>query len=141
MVQYSARPLGSVTEKNAIISGINQSIIAWLPACLGSVDGCMVIFCWTHVEAKTRAGMSALRGLPLMDGFSARSIHRKPEFSGAAENMGTTGIQVYNFSDNPTRLSGLENTTWIRTLNSPMRMGIWTIIGPRQPKGLTPASL
>jgi hypothetical protein len=45
VIQYRARPLGSVNEKNAIISGINQSIMAWLPDCLGSLDGCMVIFC------------------------------------------------------------------------------------------------
>ena len=28
VIQYTARPLGSVNEKNAIIRGINQSIIA-----------------------------------------------------------------------------------------------------------------
>ena len=28
VIQYRARPLGRVNEKNAIISGINQSIIA-----------------------------------------------------------------------------------------------------------------
>ena len=28
VVQYNARPLGKVNEKNAIITGINQSIIA-----------------------------------------------------------------------------------------------------------------
>ena len=111
VVQYSARPLGKVNEKNAIISGINQSIIAWLPACLGSVEGCMVIFCCTQVDANTRAGMRTLMGLSLMDGDFARSNHRNPGFSGAAENMGATGIQVYIFSDSPTRLSGLENTT------------------------------
>ena len=50
------------------------------------------------------------------------------------------GIQVYIFSDNPTRSSGLENTVWINTRNKPMSTGIWTIMGPKQPKGLTPAS-
>ena len=135
VIQYSARPLGSVNVKNAIINGINQSIIAWLPDCRGSVDGCMVIFCWTHVDTKTSTGIIRLLGSDL-----ARSSHRKRESIGAAENTATAGIQVYNFSDRPTRLSGRENTTWINTRNSPIRMGIWTIIGPRQPKGLTPAS-
>ena len=47
---------------------------------------------------------------------------------------------MYNFSDNPTSWSGRENTIWSNTRKSPMSMGIWMIIGPRQPKGLTPAS-
>jgi len=135
VIQYRARPLGSVNEKNAIISGINQSIIAWLPDCLGSLDGCMVIFCWTQVVAKTVTGMITFVG-----SGTDRSSHRKFAFNGAAEKMGATGIQVYIFSDNPTRSSGLENTVWINTRNSPIRTGIWTIMGPRQPMGLTPAS-
>ena len=135
VTQYNARPLGSVNEKNAIIRGINQSIIAWLPDCLGSVDGCMVIFCWTQVDAKTRTGMMMFVGSD-----ADRSSHRKFAFSGGAECTGATGIQVYSFSDRPTRSSGLENTVWINTRNSPISTGIWTIIGPRQPNGLTPAS-
>ena len=136
VTQYRARPLGRVNEKNAIISGISQSIIAWFPDCRGSLDGCMVIFCWTQVETKTSTGMISLVG-----SGSARSNQRKVEFKGAAANIGATGIQVYNFSDSPTRLSGREKTSWINTRNRPIRMGIWTIIGPRQPRGLTPASL
>ena len=135
VIQYRANPLGSVNEKNAIIRGINQSIIAWLPDCLGSVDGIIVIFCWTQVDAKTSTGMIMLLGSDL-----ARSSHKNPESKGAAENMGATGIQVYIFSESPTRLSGRENTTWIKTRNRPIKIGIWTIMGPRQPKGLTPAS-
>ena len=135
VIQYRDRPLGSVNEKNAIIRGISQSIIAWLPDCRGSVDGCMVIFCWTQVDTNTSTGKISLVGSD-----SARSSHRKRESKGAAENMAADGIQVYNFSDRPTRLSGRENTTWINTRNSPIRIGIWTIIGPRQPMGLTPAS-
>ena len=135
VVQYSDRPLGRVNEKNAIISGISQSIIAWFPDCRGSVDGCMVIFCWTQVEMKTSTGMISLVGSD-----SARSNHKKVEFKGAAVNTAVIGIQVYNFSDNPIRSSGRENTSWINTRNRPIRMGIWTTIGPRQPKGLTPAS-
>ena len=135
VVQYRDRPLGRVNEKNAIIKGIIQSIIAWLPDCLGSLDGCMVIFCWTQVDTKTSTGIIMLVGSDW-----ARSNQRNFESRGAAENTCATGIQVYSFSDSPTRLSGRENTTWINTRNRPIRMGIWTIIGPRQPKGLTPAS-
>ena len=119
VTQYRARPLGSVNEKNAIIRGINQSIIAWLPDCLGSLDGCMVIFCWTQVEAKTITGMITFVGSD-----ADRSNHRKFAFSGAAVYMGATGIQEYSFSDNPIRSSGLENTVWINTRNSPIRTGI-----------------
>ena len=36
--------------------------------------------------------------------------------------------------------SGLEKTVRINTRNKPISTGIWTIMGPRQPKGLTPAS-
>ena len=106
VIQYSDRPLGSVNEKNAIIRGISQSIIAWLPDCRGSADGSMVIFCWTQVDANTSTGKISLVGSD-----SARSNHRKRESKGAAVKMGANGIQVYNFSDRPTRLSGRENTT------------------------------
>ena len=47
---------------------------------------------------------------------------------------------MYSFSERPTSLSGVLNSVWIRTRNRPMRMGIWTTSGPRQPMGLTPAS-
>jgi len=80
VTQYRARPLGSVNEKNAIIRGINQSIIAWLPDCLGSLDGCMVIFCWIQVVAKTVTGMITFVGSD-----TDRSSHRKFAFKGAAE--------------------------------------------------------
>ena len=135
VIQYRDRPLGSVNEKNAIIRGISQSIIAWLPDCRGSVDGCIVIFCCTQVETKTSTGRIILLGSD-----SARSSHRKLESIGAAANIGATGIHVYSFSENPTKLSGREKSIWINTRKRPIRMGIWTIIGPRQPKGLTPAS-
>ena len=68
-----------MNEKNAIMRGIIQSIMAWLPDCLGSVDGCIVIFCWTQVETKTSTGMIRLVGSE-----RARSSHRKLESNGAA---------------------------------------------------------
>ena len=95
----------------------------------------MVIFCWTHVDTNTSAGMTTVNG----SGWP-RSSQRNSAFSGAAEWMLTTGIQLYSLSESPTRSSGLENTVWINTRNSPIRMGICTTSGPRQPMGLTPAS-
>ena len=77
--QYSDRPLGRVKEKKAIISGISHSIIIWLVDCRGSVDGVMVIFCWSQVETKTSTGMTTLLG-----SGSERSIQRKVALSGAA---------------------------------------------------------
>ncbi len=79
VTQYTARPLGSVNVKNAIIRGISQSIIAWLPDCLGSVDGCMVIFCCTQVDTKTSTGKIRLVGSDC-----ARSSQRNFESNGAA---------------------------------------------------------
>lgn len=76
--QYSDSPLGSVNEKNAIISGISHSIIIWLVDCRGSVDGVMVIFCWSHVETKTSTGITMFVG-----SGSDRSIHRNVALSGA----------------------------------------------------------
>ena len=78
-IQYSDRPLGRVKEKNAIISGISHSIIIWFVDCRGSVDGVMVIFCWSQVETKTSTGMTTLVG-----SGSDKSIHRKAALSGAA---------------------------------------------------------
>ena len=135
VTQYRDSPLGRVNEKNAIISGISQSIIAWFPDWRGSVDGCIVIFCWTQVETKTSTGMIILVG-----SASARSSQRKDGSMGAAEYKDAIGIQEYSFSDSPTKSSGRENTSWINTRKRPIRIGIWTTMGPRQPKGLTPAS-
>ena len=79
-VQYRARPLGKVKENTAIISGIIHSIMVWLPCCLGSVDGTIVIFCWTQVVTNTSTGNNMLVG-----SGSAKSSHRKSAFSGTAE--------------------------------------------------------
>ena len=68
-----------MNEKNAIIRGISQSIIAWLPDCLGSLDGCMVIFCWTQVDTKTITGI-----INFVGSDADRSSHRNCAFSGAA---------------------------------------------------------
>ncbi len=77
--QYSDRPLGNVKEKKAIISGISHSIIIWFVDWRGSVEGVMVIFCWSQVETKTSTGMTTLVG-----SGSDRSIHKKLAPSGAA---------------------------------------------------------
>ena len=102
-IQYRDSPLGRVKEKNAIISGINQSIIIWLVDCRGSVEGVIVIFCWSQVETKTSTGITTLVG-----SGSDRSIHRNDAPNGAAVYIGKKGIQAYHFSASATRLSGRE---------------------------------
>ncbi len=49
IIQYKASPLGKLKENTAISSGIIQSIMVWLPCCLASAAGVMVIFCWTQL--------------------------------------------------------------------------------------------
>ena len=79
----------------------------------------MVIFCCTQVVAKTSTGI-----IKFVGSDCARSNHKKLEFSGAAEYIGAIGIQEYSFSEKPTRSSGRENTVWIRTRKSPIKIGI-----------------
>ena len=85
-IQYKARPLGKVKENTAIISGIIHSIMVWLPICLGSVEGTIVIFCCTQVETKTRTGMMILVG-----SGSDRSRPRNLGSSGAAAKVMAKG--------------------------------------------------
>ncbi len=54
--------------------------------------------------------------------------------------MGKIGIHEYSFWDSPTKSSGEANNVCISTRNNPIRMGICTTSGPRQPMGFTPAS-
>lgn len=69
--QYKASPLGKVVVKKPNISGIIQSIILLVDACLGSADGMVVIFCIIHIDTATRIGNTgSLSG-------SARLSHRK----------------------------------------------------------------
>ena len=69
-----------------------------------------------------------------------KSSHRKWGFTGIAEWTGTNVIHEYNLPERFTRSSGLLNNVWMRTRNSPIKIGIWMINGPRQPMGLTPVS-
>ena len=80
-IQYIAKPVGKLKENTAINSGIIHSIMVWLPCCLASVAGLMVIFCWTQEETNTRTGMMTTVAWV---GLSAKSMPRKLEFSGAA---------------------------------------------------------
>ncbi len=79
-IQYIARPVGKLKENTAINSGIIHSIMVWLPCCLASVAGVMVIFCWIQEDANTRTGMMTTVALV---GLSAKSMPRKLAFSGA----------------------------------------------------------
>ena len=85
-IQYRARPLGKDREKKAIISGIIHSIMVWLPCCLGSVDGVMVIFCWTQLETNTNKGMGKVSGSAL-----DKSNQRNLGSSGAKEKAAEKG--------------------------------------------------
>ena len=106
-IQYMDSPIGNWTEKKAIIIGIIQSIIVWFDCCFGSVDGLTVNFCWTQVETNTNPGISTIA---IDSGLEPKSKPMKEAFNGAAECTGTTGIQEYSFSDNPTSSFGWENT-------------------------------
>ena len=79
--QYIAKPVGKLKENTAISSGIIHSIMVWLPCCLASVAGVMVIFCWTHEDTNTRTGMMTTAA---PTGLSARSMPKKLALSGAA---------------------------------------------------------
>ena len=80
-------------------------------------------------------------GITMGDGSGRlRSIQRKPLFTGIAAWIGTNVIHAYSLSERLTRSSGLLNNVWISTRNRPIRIGIWTIRGPRQPIGFTPLS-
>ena len=79
--QYIANPVGKLKENTAISSGIIHNIMVWLPCCLASVAGVMVIFCWTHEDTNTRTGMMTTAA---PTGLSARSMPKKLALSGAA---------------------------------------------------------
>ncbi len=87
-IQYRDSPTGKLKEKKAISSGIIHSIMVWLPCCLGSAAGVMVIFCWIQVETNTSSGMRNSEPGP-----SARLIPKNLASNGAAAYMGKMGIQ------------------------------------------------
>ena len=65
--------------------GIIHSIIRWVLCWRGSVEELMLIFCWAHMLApESRGRIAVLSGL-------ARSIQRKPRFTGTA--LCSTGSQ------------------------------------------------
>jgi hypothetical protein len=87
-IQYRGSPLGQPREKTPRNMGIIHSIIFWLDCCLGSMEGVMVIFCWTQVDAATSTGRTKLVG-----SGSARLNQRNLSCRGAASYMGTKVIQ------------------------------------------------
>lgn len=88
------------------MTGIIQSIILFIDACLGSVDPLVIIFCCTHIEPPTRMGRSTLEG-----SGSERSSHRKPSFNGIAS--WTPGTQAQSLWERLTRPSGLLGRAFI----------------------------
>ena len=77
--RYNPRPIGNDNVRKPNIRGIIQSIIVLVDCCLGSVEGALVIFCWTHVEAPTKTGIISLVG-----SGSARFNHKNELLSGIA---------------------------------------------------------
>ncbi len=131
--QYSARPLGKFSVKNPNIAGIIHSIIRLVEACRWSAVGIVVIFCMIHIDTPTKIGMTNGDG-----SGRARSIQRKLLFIGIT--LWTWGSQSYRCLDRPTRLSGFDGTVCRIAWYSPIQMGNWMNMGPRQPSGLTPRS-
>ena len=134
-IQYRGNPLGHPSENAPRKMGIIHNIMVWLDCCRGSGDGICVIFCCTHVVTATSTGITTLDGSGWL-----KSIHRNPLFTGTAACIGTNVIHEYSLSERFTRSSGLSNSVSISTRNNPMRIGICTISGPRQPIGFTPLS-
>ena len=92
----------------------------------------------THMDAPTTMA-STQPTAPACWAVVARSSPRKLLSSGTAEL--TWGSHEYRCSDSPASLSGVDGNVWRRAWYRPMKMGNCTTIGPRQPMGLTPASL
>ena len=118
--------------KKASITGIIHSIMLLVDCCLASAVGIVVIFCWAQVEIPTRMGR-----IGVGSGF-ARSSPKKMEFRGMA--VSATGFHEYRRWESPTRSSGLVPRLFRSAWYSPIHMGSCTTIGPRQPRGFTPAS-
>ena len=118
--------------KKPNIRGIIQSIMRLVDCCLGSAVGIDVIFCRRNIEAPTRMGSMGVGS------GRARSSEKKMLFSGTTP--WTQGSQGYRCLESPTRLSGVEGRVWRRAWYSPIQIGNWMNIGPRQPSGLTPCS-
>ena len=81
-IQYRARPLSKFNVKKPNISGISQSIILLVDACCAFIDGMVVIFCISHIDAPTSTGSRKLNGAGLLLENAARSIDRNWPFSG-----------------------------------------------------------
>jgi hypothetical protein len=79
IIQYRGSPLGQPRENTPRKRGIIHSIMVWVDCCLGSMEGVMVIFCCTQVDAATSTGKMNMVG-----SGSARLIQRKLGFRGAA---------------------------------------------------------
>ena len=82
-IQYKGNPLGHCREKTPRNIGIIHSIMVWLDCCFGSIEGVMVIFCWTQVEAATSTG-----NINLVGSGSARFMPRNSLLRGAASWIG-----------------------------------------------------
>jgi len=53
-----ARPLGKLSVMKPNSKGIMVPIMVFIWLWLGSMEGMVIIFCCTHIEAATRTGMT-----------------------------------------------------------------------------------
>ncbi len=112
--------------------GIIHSNMRLVDACLGSAEGMVVIFCTRKVVRATSTGRIGVgSGAP-------RSSPRNVLSSGIS--WFTLGSHGYSLPDRSMSASGVEGSIARRVWNSPMKMGNWSTIGPRQPMGFTPCS-
>ena len=81
-IQYTASPIGKLKVRNPNIRGIIHSIMLLVWACLGSVVGIVIIFCWTHMEPPTRMGIR--KGILSSLAGPDRLIHRNWLLKGTA---------------------------------------------------------
>ena len=106
-----ARPTGNWKANTPSMMGIIHSIMLWVDCCRGSMEGVVVIFCCTQVDAPTSSGMMNSSGV----GLAARFKPRKFWFKGAAACTGKPGIHEYSLPERFTRSSGLVYRVWIST--------------------------
>ena len=82
--QYTTRPAGTWKLIKTNIAGNIQSIIFWDCCWRESPPVCIIIFCWTHMDAPERTGNRNLAGKSRPPVITARSMPRKPLSTGIA---------------------------------------------------------
>ncbi len=137
--QYRTSPTGKIKLKNPNTMGNIRVIMRCCHICWASTLGDCTIFCCPYIVNPESPTSTNASGLPDCIGCSARSIPKNPRLTGTT--VSRTGSHPYSLPANPARLSGVNGTTKLIAQKSPMNIGIWMIMGPRQPMGFMPISL